>query len=917
MKKHLFFFVFMIGFFINAQQKITLSFDNISTIEVINKIEETSTYRFFYIKDWFKGTTLHSGLYNDANLGDILNDVFDNTLINYFVYSDIKVILTQNSVIHNNFSNLVWQNQESDEKAEEKKESTPIFYNEVVKDKLAKIEVIRIGKESKSTSEKGYILKGFAKNETTGEAIPNLVVLVADKNLSAVTDNNGFYSIKLPIGANTIEVSSLGFTASKKVFVMYNNGTYNFLMAESSFLLDELIIESGRDRNINDAVTGVSTISMQNIKNIPLILGERDILRVAISLPGIKKAGEGAAGFNVRGGKEDQNLILLDNAVLYNPSHFFGIFSGINPFTSGDLDVYKGSIPPEFGGRLSSVFDIKTKEADFNDFNGQAAIGPITSNLSFQIPIIKDKASLIVGGRGTYSNWILRQLDDDNLKNSTASFYDTNLKYTHKFNDKNKLEVAGYYSYDSFNVTRDSIQTYSNRFQSLKFSHTFNEKHSGDLILANSEYKFNLKFDENATNDFELAYRIIETELKIKMKYDLNKQHKIEYGISNKIFNVSPGDITPKGNQSIVNVFNSPKERGLESALFLSDNFKVNKKLQLNLGLRVSMFTALGPSSQNIYDPNFPRSEDSIIEVKNFNNNEVITTYGGPEIRTSLRYSLTPTFSFKAGFNSTYQYIHTLSNNTTASPVDTWRLSNINIKPQQANQVSAGFFKNFKGNDYELSLESYYKTSKNILDYKVGASLLLNDNIEADIIQGNGKAYGVEFLLKKNKGRLNGWLGYSYSRSFIQLDSPFNEEKINNGNFFPANFDKPHDLSVIANYRITKRYSFSANFSYQTGRPVTYPIGSFVLNGEERVLYSDRNKFRIPDYYRLDVGFNVEGNHKLKKPGHSFWNISVYNVLGRNNPYSVFFVTDAGEIKAYKSSIFGFPVPTITYNIRF
>ncbi len=907
----------MISFIANGQQKITLTFDNLSKTDIIKKIEEQSTYRFFYIENWFKETTLHSGIYKDVKLEELLNDIFDNSLINYFIYSNTKVILTQNSVIHNNFSNLVWQEEENFNIVEKVKETTPIFYNEVVKDKSSKIGVVRIGKESENATEKSYILKGFAKNETTGEPIPNLVVLVDDKNLSAVTNNEGFYSIKLPVGANTIEASSLGFTSLKKVFVIYNNGNYNFLMTESSVLLDELIIESNRDKNINDPVTGVSTINMQNIKNIPLILGERDILRVAISLPGIKKAGEGAAGFNVRGGKEDQNLILLDNAVLYNPSHFFGIFSGINPFTSGDLDVYKGSIPPEFGGRLSSVFDIKTKEADFNDFNGQAAIGPITSNLSFQIPVIQNKASLIVGGRGTYSNWILRQLDDENLRNSTASFYDTNLKYTHKFNDENTLEVAGYYSYDSFNVTRDSVQTYSNRFQSLKYNHKFNEKNSGDLIFANSEYKFNLKFDENAVNDFELAYRIVETELKLKMKYDLNKQHKIEYGISNKLFNVSPGNITPKGNQSIVNEFNSPEERGLESALFLSDNFKVDKKLQLNLGIRVSMFTALGPSSQNIYDPNFPRSENSITAVREFDNNEVITTYGGPEIRTSLRYSLTPTLSFKTGFNSTYQYIHTLSNNTTASPVDTWRLSNINIKPQQANQVSAGFFKNINGNEYELSLESYYKTSKNILDYKVGASLLLNDNIEADVLQGNGKAYGVEFLLKKNKGKLNGWVGYSYSRSFIQLDSEFSEERVNAGNFFPANFDKPHDLNIIANYRITKRYSFSANFSYQTGRPVTYPIGSFVINGEERVLYSDRNKFRIPDYYRLDVGFNVEGNHKLKKPGHSFWNISVYNVLGRNNPYSVFFVTEAGEIKAYKSSIFAFPVPTITYNIRF
>ena len=920
MKKYVFFFSFFCIYLINAQQNqqlITLTYKDLSKIEVVKKIEEKSSYRFYFVEDWLNDNKLVSGNFKNVELTVILNDLFSNTLINYYIHKDFKVILTQNNVIHKTFPNLVWKNNEKQDLLEKDKKTPPIFYSEVVKDKSSKSQIVRIGKASTNSNEKEYILRGFAKNIDTKEPIPNLVLLVQNSKISAITDDKGYYSIKLPVGVNVIEATSLGFSKQEKTIIIYNSGNYNFLMKESSVLLDELIIEAGRDKNVNTAITGVSSIKIQTIKNIPLILGERDILKVATALPGIKKAGEGSAGFSVRGGKEDQNLIMLDNAVLYNPSHFFGIFSGINPFTTGDVDIYKGSIPPEFGGRLSSVFDIKTKDANFKEFKGEAAIGPITSNLALQIPIVKDKSSLILGARGTYSNWILGLIEDENLSNSTATFYDTNLKYIHKFSKKDKLEVSGYYSNDSFSITSDSLQTYSNRLLSAKWSHTFNDKNSGDLILANSEYKFNIEFDENSINDFELDYRIIETELKLKMKYLPNKQHKIEYGISNKLFNVSPGNIKPKGNQSIISVFNLPKEKGIESAVFISDNFELNKKLQLNLGLRFSLFTALGPSIQNVYDENAPKSESSIIEVKNFANNEVVKTYGGPEIRSSLRYSLTPSFSIKAGFNNTYQYIHTLSNNTTASPTDTWRLSNFNIKPQQANQYSLGLFKNINGNEYEFSLESYYKTTKNILDYKVGANLLLNQNIESDILQGNGKAYGVEFLIKKNKGRLNGWFGYSYSRSFIQLDSQFNEEKVNNGNFFPANFDKPHDLNIIANYKVTKRYSFSANFSYQTGRPVTYPIGSFILNGKERVLYSDRNKFRIPDYFRLDLGFNVEGNHKLHKPGHSFWNVSVYNVLGRNNPYSVFFVTEAGEIKAYKSSIFAFPIPTITYNISF
>ena len=337
----------------------------------------------------------------------------------------------------------------------------------------------------------------------------------------------------------------------------------------------------------------------------------------------------------------------------------------------------------------------------------------------------------------------------------------------------------------------------------------------------------------------------------------------------------------------------------------------------MDLGLRYSFYAALGESSQNIYQEGLPKGEGTLLETKDFDNNEVIETYGGLEVRASTRYFLSPSLSVKAGYNNTFQYIHTLSSNTTVSPTDTWKLSDVNIEPQRADQISLGFFKNFDDNKYELSLESYYKKTHNILDYKVGAQLLLNESIETEVLQGEGKAYGVELLLKKSEGRLNGWLGYTYSRTFTKLDSEFLEERINNGEYFPSNFDKPHDISLVTNYKFTKRYSFSANFVYQTGRPVTFPVGSYFLGGSEYALYSDRNKFRIPDFYRLDLSLNIEGNHKIKKFAHSFWNISVYNVLGRNNPYSVFFVTEDGSLQAYQSSIFSIPVPTITYNFKF
>jgi hypothetical protein len=656
---------------------------------------------------------------------------------------------------------------------------------------------------------------------------------------------------------------------------------------------------------------------VEETKNIPLVLGERDVLKVATTLPGISTAGEGAAGFNVRGGSTDQNLILLDNAVIYNPSHFFGIFQALNPFTTKDLKILKGGIPAEYGGRLSSVFDITSKDANTEKISGEMAVGPVTSNVTLEIPVVKGKSGLIVGGRGTYSGWILRSLKDESLNNSKASFYDAIAKYTHVINDKNTVRAMGYYSNDAFSITSDSVYGYNNRLLSFQWDHQFNEKNTGSLILANSNYKFNIAYKGNSDSNFNLGFVVDETEAKFKFTYLHSNAHKFDYGLSAKLYNVQPGNLEPNGSGSIVDSKNIPTEKAVEAALYVSDNFKVNDKLLIDVGLRYSMFATLGRTEARIYEENMPKNEETLVETVSYDKNEVVDTYGGPEVRLSARYLLSPNLSLKASYNSTYQYIHRLSNTTTISPIDTWKLSDNNIKPQKGRQVGLGLYKNLEGNQFEISLEGYYKEADNLLDFKVGSELLLNETIETETLQGDGQAYGVEFLIRKNSGKLNGWLGYTYSRSFLKLDSEFAEERVNNGEFFPTNYDKPHDFSAVLNYKLTKRYSLSANLSYQTGRPVTYPVARYNFNNSEYVVYSNRNEFRIPDYYRLDLGINIEGNHKLKKLAHSFWNISVYNVLGRNNPYSVFFVTENGELKAFQSSIFSIPVPTITYNFKF
>lgn len=924
MKKSLYiltlFFFTILNFAQENKDKISITFENDSKQAVIDKIESKTKYKFYYEEVWLKkDSTLITKTFQNANINDVLEHVFEKTELNYFVQNN-KIILTQNIVIYDKLSEnyleiITKDNNQITEKIVDK----PVFYKQY--DSIAEIKktnpVVLIGKETKESNKKPNQLSGYIKDSKSGIPLANITVRVKKDNRSTITDSNGYYSIILSPGVNYVEIDAINYAKLTQKVAIYNTGKLDINLDEKVNLLKEVVINLKQNDKTKSTVTGLTTIDIESIKNVPLILGERDIFRVAAALPGIKTTGEGSAGYNVRGGKEDQNLILLDNAVIYNPAHFFGFFSAVNPFTTKKANIYKGSIPAEFGGRLSSVFDITTKNANTEKLTGEAGVGPVTSNLSIGTPIVKGKSSLLFGARATYSGWILKSLNEESLKNSEASFYDGIVKYNHNINKNNIIEATAYLSRDVFSISSDSLYKYSNKLISLKWDHKINEKNRGALIFTNSDYKFNIDYRGDKTKSFDFGYTINESQAQIKMNHLLNEKHTINYGIASKLYNISPGNISPSNSESIIESLSIQKERALESAIYVNDNFKVSEKLLVDFGVRFSTFSALGKSNQRVYQSGVPLNDATVIETKQYDKNEIIKTYTGFEPRVAARYFLADDFSVKASYDKTNQYIHLLSSNTTQAPTDTWKLSDLNVKPSVAEQFSIGFFKNLNKNNLELSIEGYYKKSKNILDYKVAAQLLLNENIETELLQGEGKSYGIEVLLKKDLGRLNGWIGYTYSRSFIKLDSKFNEERVNNGEFFASNFDKPHDVSVVLNYRFTKRYSISSNFVYQTGRPITFPIGTYTYGNAEYTLYSDRNKFRIPDYYRLDIGFNVEGNHKLKKLAHSFWNFSIYNVLGRNNPYSIYFVTDNGKIKAYKTSIFAIPVPTVTYNFKF
>ena len=919
-KKGSWFAIFlMVQSMFSQNTEISVSQETQNPQEFFQELQEKSGYTFFYLQDWIDGLELPENI-PDASLSEILDTLLSDTSLNYYIMEEEKrVFLLQNTIIYDELPLSFYQ--QSDTILQSQTAETrgnlppPTFFQDEVVQRQQQLPVARVGRADERDLRSSYRLSGRVLNAENGAPIPDLAIRSGGR--VAVTDERGAYELELPAGYNLVSTSAMGIQDSEREVIMYNDGTLDFVLQESLEQLEEVVVEADAVSNVEDAISGSEEINSEEAKDIPLVLGERNILEVAKALPGISSAGEGATGLNVRGGKTDQNLVLLDDAVLYNPTHFFGIFQALNPFTTEKVNIYKGAAPMEFGGRLSSVLDIETKNGNTEKISGEGSIGPVTGNLALEIPLKKDVSSLVIGGRGVYADWILRSLDEESLSNSEASFFDGIVKYHHKFNENSEIRGTAYYSRDNFSITSDSLYNYSNRLGSLRWAHKLNQNTTGVLTGSFSSYNFGIDYEGEGNGNFELDYTINESELRYKLNTRLSSAHTLDYGLSAKFYSSLPGDVRPTGENSNIAPVSIDREQALEGALFIGDEFRASERLLFNVGVRYAFYAALGEGTQNTYQDGAPRNRSTVQDTISYGSGEFIETYGGPEARFSARYLITDDFSVKTSFNNSYQFIHTLSNNTTVSPIDTWKLSDLNIAPQRGYQATLGFFKNFNDNMYELSLEGYYKRMEDVLDFKTGADLLLNENVETEVLQGQGKAYGVEFLLRKNRGDFNGWLSYTYSRSKYRFDGSTPEERINDGEFFPSNFDKPHDLSVIANYKFTRRYSVSMNFAYQTGRPVTFPVGTFRFNNADFVAFSDRNAFRIPDYYRLDLGINIEGNHKRNKLAHSFITIQVYNVLGRNNPYSVFFVTENGEVKALQSSIFAMPIPSITYNFKF
>ena len=760
-------------------------------------------------------------------------------------------------------------------------------------------------------------LAGHIREQKTGEPVIGASIYSESPNIGASTDQFGYFALTMPPGRYDLKIRGVGIKNTRRQVVLQGAGKLEIEVEEDIVTLKEVVVEAEKDKNVSGMQMGVEKLDIKTMRQVPTAFGETDILRVVMTLPGVKTVGEGSTGLNVRGGATDQNLILFNDATIYNPSHLFGFFSAFNPDILQGVELYKSAIPAKYGGRLSSVLDISTREGNKKKLGGSGGIGPLTSRLTLEGPLAKDRSSFIVSGRASYSDWILKQLSDKNFAQSSAAFYDITAHVSHEFNDKNALYATGYFSSDRFRLASDTTYHYTNQTATLKWRHNFTNQLYGVLTGTYSHYDYDVTSQQNPITASQLKYAINQGGLKADFSYFPNSRHTVDFGVSSQLYLIDPGSLQPRGEASLVRPDVLGQERGLESALYVSDRFDITPRFSVSAGLRYSLFQALGPRSVYQYASGESRSEASITDTVSYGSNKVLATYHGPEYRLSARYSLNDRSSVKVSYTRTRQYIHQLSNTASVSPTDVWKLSDNNIRPQIGDQYSVGYYRNFKNNTIETSIETYYKKLNDFVDYKSGATLVLNHHIETDIINAQGKAYGVEVFVKKLTGKLNGWVGYTYSRSLVQVNSTVTEDMVNGGSYYPTNFDKPHDFTLVGNYRFSRRFSTSLNFNYSTGRPITLPLAKYYVGNSLRVFYSDRNAYRVPDYLRLDLALNIEGSHKVKKLAHSSWTVGVYNLTGRRNPYSVYFKSVNGQIKGYQLSIFGNPIPTVTYNFKF
>ena len=893
----------------SAQQ---IKADNCPLTEVLQQMQQQTKYRFYWKALETEG--INVSIDTDAkDIHQLMKALLKGTDLKYTVHDDQTVFLLKNKTLMEipplfalENGNTSGANQELLLSGKQKATSGNKIYV--------------VGKPGSPTSQKMVELTGTITSFKTGEPVMGVNMVVKKPTWSAaVSDANGRYVLKVPQGEVDVEMTGIGIIDTHRRLMVYENGTLDIELEDKMQTLEEVTVTANKVENVKGVQMGVQALVAEDLKTIPTAFGELDVIKVVQALPGVKTMGEAAGGLNVRGGSTDQNLIQWNEGSIYNPTHLFGFFSAFNGSIVQDMELYKGSIPAKYGGRISSVLDINSRRGNKEKYQGEVSLGLLTSSLALEGPIKKGKTSLLLAGRTTYSDWMLNLLPENSrYKNGAAGFYDANLLLSHQFSPKNNLYISGYYSHDRFNFLENEKYEYVNANASLQWAHLFNDNFRMTATTGYDHYDYTTKNWQNDYNAYQMGYDINQYYLKLDFNHSQLQKHRIDWGMNAIMYDINPGDIKPYGTGSFYVPRTLQKEKALEAVLYLNEEWEITPKLTANIGARYSLFNAFGKRTINTYKEGELPSTLNVTGTESKDGN--LKTYHGPEFRLGLRYAFTDDFSVKAGFNTMRQYIHKVSNTMVMSPTDTWKLSDMFIEPQTGMQYSLGFYKNLMNDQLEASIEGYYKTMNNYLDYRSGAQLLMNDHLETEVLPTEGRAYGVEFMLKRPKGKFNGWLSYTYSRTELQQNDPRITKPVNKGKWYPAEYDKPHDIKLVGNYQFTQRYSTSLNVDYSTGRPQTMPVSQYNSNtiGATSFVFTERNGVRIPDYFRVDLSFNIKPTHRLTAKTHTFFTIGVYNLLGRKNVYSIYFQNEGKEgMKGYRMSIFGAPIPYASFNVKF
>ena len=770
-----------------------------------------------------------------------------------------------------------------------------------------------------------YSISGTIKDQSNGETLMGATVYLEGTNFGTTTNEYGFFSLQAPQGNYTLIISFIGYNSVKQDISLNKKLNFNLELEESSMALDEVIINAEQSESISlrDPQMSVSKLNAKTIKQIPVVLGEADVVKSIQLLPGVTNNGEGSAGFHIRGGAADQNLVLLDEAIIYNTSHLFGFISVFNADAIKDIRLYKGDIPAKYGGRISSVLDVRQKDGNSKEFDLNGGIGLISSRLSAESPLFNQKGSFLVAGRASYAQLFMPLIED--VQDDKISFYDLNLKTNYELNQNNRLYLSGYFGRDGFTLSDLIENNYGNISGNLRWNHVFNDKLFSNLSLIYSKYDYRIILD---FIELDWLADIQNYNLKYDFGYYVNNRLKLDFGISGISYKLNPGEVSPTSETSSINYLKLDDKRAFEGALYVGAEHELSEKLNLNYGFRYSYFSRLGgqPISQYVNDaPVVYNSQIGIYEKGEvasetyYKKGESIKSFGNLEPRIGLSYQMNDQTALKASYTKSTQYLHLLSNTSSVTPLDVWTPSGPYVEPQISHQYALGYYKKLMDNAYSLELETYYKQIDNRIDYIDGSDLIGNNNIETEILNGEARAYGLEVLFRKNKGNLTGWLSYTLSKSEQRtLGGNAGGPGINNGDWYNTPYDRTHDISVTGMYKLNDKWTFSSNFIFQTGRPVTYPNGQYEYEGLSIASYSNRNEDRLPAYHRLDISATLTPKKNGGRKWKSEWVFGIYNVYNRRNAASISFSQNrqTGMNEATRISIFG-AIPSVSYNFKF